>query len=415
MRPRLCIYWLLSLAALGSFFPFMPLYLRENLRMSGAQVGAVMAMLPLVGLFVQPLWGQLADRTGARVGILALLCMGAAAGYLGLRQAEGFEGMLIAIGVLAIFSTGLQPAAMGVSMAMLGTDAPRDFGRHRAWGVAGFFVMIVSVPAALHFWQDATGHGATDAISEPGLEIVFYIAAAMSALAGLAALSLPAVGAMAVRASASDYRLLLRHGPYLRLLAFMLLGYLFLHGPMILFPIYVRDRGGSMDDLSTLWMCMLLLEIPLMLKSGVLLERMTPRWVLGAAVGAGGLRWLVCAFDERLLLAYPVQVLHGVVVTGFLVAAPLCVDALVPARLRSTGQAGLVMVGASLGAIVSSVLAGVVHDSLGIDAVYWIGGGCALLLAVTTPWLLPPIAIAKSGDDSSREGFDDLGEGRAVS
>ena len=60
----LTFYWFTYFGSLGIFYPYFTLYLRENAGLSGTQVGMVLAISPLIGMIVQPLWGQVADRTG---------------------------------------------------------------------------------------------------------------------------------------------------------------------------------------------------------------------------------------------------------------------------------------------------------------------------------------------------------------
>ena len=51
----LSLYWLLYMAGMGLVFPFQALYFRENADLAGLQLGAVLAMRPLMGLVAQPL------------------------------------------------------------------------------------------------------------------------------------------------------------------------------------------------------------------------------------------------------------------------------------------------------------------------------------------------------------------------
>lgn len=401
MLRRLSLYWLLAVSALGAYFPYLSLYLRENRGLTGTQVGSLFAVVPLVGTLCQPLWGQLADRSGARSRVLGLLCLGTAAGYVGLTLPRSYPGLLLGIGALALFSTAVQPAAMGVSMALLGRTAQRRFGHVRVWGTLGYLATVVALPVALDRVQARQGWTATEAVSEPGLQLCFFVAAALVLGAGLLALALPRTRSATRRAGAQDYRLLLQHGPYLRVLLFVFGVHTCLHGPMVMFPLYVRARGGDMTTISHLWIWMIALEIPLMLWSGAILQRLTPRWMVAGAAMAGGVRWLASAIGHTPAVYYPAQLMHALVVTGLLVGAPLCVEGLVPPRLRSTGQAGLTMVSAGAGALLSSLLAGVIVDQLGIDALYFAGGGGALLLSVTAPLLLPgrptPATTASAG------------------
>jgi MFS family permease len=268
------LVWFFGLGALGMYLPFFGLYLHENAGLEGTRVGAVLALVPLVGLLVQPLWGQLADRTGARARLLVLLSVGGALGYGALARAEGFREVLLATGVLALFQTAFVPSAVSVTLA-LGRDAgPHAFGLTRVWGTVGFLAFVVAFPYALHAAQRAQGLEAVPGgPSEPGLELMFPLAALAALLGGLASLALPRTGAVALRAPRGDWRRLVRHGPFLRALGLSVLGYFFLQGPLTLFPLLVRERGGSLDSVSGMWVPMLLLEIPLVALSGASLAR----------------------------------------------------------------------------------------------------------------------------------------------
>jgi PPP family 3-phenylpropionic acid transporter len=405
-RLAIALVWFFGLGAIGLFLPFFGLYLHENAGLGGARVGVVLAVLPLVGMAVQPLWGQLADRTGARTRVLVVVAAGTALGYAALFGARGFPALLAATALLAAFQTAFVPAAVAVTFALAREGGPHAFGLSRVWGTVGFLCFVVAFPGLLHAVQRARGLAAgAGAISEPGLELAFLVAAAAAALGGLAALALPRQGAVAARAARGDWRRLGRHGPYLRILAFSTAGYVCLQGPLTLFPVFVRARGGSLDLVSEMWVPMLLLEIPLVALSGASLERIGARGLLALGVAAGGARWLACGLAADLDRIYAVQVLHGVAVAGFVLGAPLYVEAVVPERLRSTAQGLLTMVGASLGGITSNLLAGWLLERVGPDAPYLAGGAGALALGALVPLALPrprrpPEAGAEDGAPS---------------
>jgi PPP family 3-phenylpropionic acid transporter len=242
---NLSLVWFFVLGGLGAFFPFYALYLRENAGLSGTQVGLVMATLPLVGVLTQGLWGQLADRTGSRAQVLALLALGAALGYGAIPHSSGFTGFLVLTAVLALFSTSLIPTCVAVSLALLRESGGHGFGRVRVWGTVGFGVTVGLLPFALDAFQRWRGLPVVDAgPSEAGLELIFFAAAALVFCSGLLALRLPRAGAVGVRAARGDWKRLLRHGPFVRLLLLMFATYLCMQGPMALFPILVRAQGG---------------------------------------------------------------------------------------------------------------------------------------------------------------------------
>ena len=404
-RFAMSCVWFFCLGGLGLFFPYFSLYLRENAGLSGSQVGVVLAMVPLVGTLAQPLWGQLADRTGARSRVLVLLGLGAATGYLALRFAQGFAALVLATLWLALFSTALVPAATSVTFALARGDRVRAFGRMRVWGTIGFLALVVGFPRCLHRLQAVRGLAAgASGPSEPGLDVMFPITAGLIAAGALFALVLPGGGEMHVRAPRGDWRRLLRHRPFVRVLAFTGIAYLFLQGPMTIFPIYVRSLGGTLDSVSDMWILMLSLEIPLIALSGSSLARFGPRGLLAIGTLAGGVRWTACGLLGDLSIVFPFQILHGVVVAGLVVGAPLYVEAIVPERLRSTGQGVLAMVGVSLGAVASHLGSGWLLEHAGPRAPYLVGGIGSLVLAALIPWVLPPAVRAAPAEDEAPTG-----------
>ena len=391
-RPvTMALVWFFCLGGLGIWFPLYTLYLGENVGLSGTQVGMVMAALPLMGMLGQPLWGQVADLTGSRARVLAVIGVCTAGGYAGLMLPSDFAGLWLATALLALFSTSLIPMSVSVTLALARDAGPHAFGYSRVWGTVGFLVTVQAFPSLLHFWQESRGLEAlrTAQLSEPGLAILFPTTAALTLVGGLLAWALPRNGAMAARAARGDWLLLLRHGPYVRLLLFTLLGYLFLQGPQIFFPLFVSSLGGDAATVSRMWLPMLALEIPLIALSGATLERVGARGLLGIGVVAGGVRWAVCGFAPDLSWVWPVQLLHGVVVAGLVIGGPLYVDRAVPERLRSTGQSLLAMVGFGLGGIVSNLGTGWLTDHVGTATPYALGGGGAILLGLLVGILLP--------------------------
>jgi PPP family 3-phenylpropionic acid transporter len=378
----LCAHWCFATAALGIYLPYFALYLRENVGLTAAQLGVVLALPPLVGLVAQPAWGQLADRTGSRVAVVVVLAAGTAAGFAALAHARGLWPTLLATVLLATFLSALFPLSTSVSFALL--REPLRFGKVRVWGTIGYFIVVVAAPPLLHAVRAPLGVEArSGGPSEPGLELVFYAAALLSLLGAGAALGLPRSEALMVSARRGDLRALLAEPAFLRVLAFNTGIQLFLTGPMTLFPLYVRSRGGSMTDLSHMWICMLLLEVPLIFLSGRLFERLGTARAMTLAGAAGGVRWTVCALVPSLGYAYPLQALHALVVTGISLGVAMHVEKIAPPQLRSSAQSIVVMVGSSVGGGLSSALGGVIVQRFGVDALY---GAFGLGALAFTAW-----------------------------
>ena len=380
----LSAFWFLYFTGLGIFFPYLTLYLRENAGLSGTEVGVVLAMMPLVGIVAQPFWGQVADRTGARRTVLAVVTLGGALACAGLGWVHGFVGFALGTALLASFATAVVPVCLSVTFAALRGRGPHAFGRVRVWGTIGYLLAVAGYPWLLHRFAPPRPDG-----FEPGLASLFPLTAACMLAAAALWPWLPRGGAAALRAARGEWRALLHAAPLRRLLLYSFGGYLFPQGPTGLFPLFVRARGGDLDTVGRMWVVMLLLEIPLILLAGAGLRRFGARGLLGIGVLAGGVRWLGCGLSDDMLVIYALQLLHGVVVTGLLIGGPLYLEQIVPEELRSTAQGLLATVGVGLGGILSNTLTGALIDAFGVDLPMLIGGIGGIALGCAVPWILP--------------------------
>jgi MFS transporter, PPP family, 3-phenylpropionic acid transporter len=386
----LSAFWFCSLGALGIFFPFFSLYLRENVGLAGWQVGALLAVPPIVAVAAQPAWGVLADRTGSRARVLCVLALGSAAGYASLALGRDFAWLLALTSFAACFTTPLVPTAVAVTFALAPNVGAREFGRYRVWGTVGYGVFVVGFPYLLAAISAARGTAATPDVSQPALAVMFPVTAGVMLVAAAIAFALPRSSAPEPSSARGEWRRLLAHRPFVRLSGVTFLGYVALQGPMGIFPIFVRAHGGGIDTVSHLWVLMLTLELPLIAFLGASLQRVGPRGLLATGLVAGGVRWLVCGFAPESEWMVPVQVLHGIVVAGLVIGSPLYVEAVVPEQLRATGQNLLAVVGVSVGGLVSFLGAGWLIDASGVDTPYRVGGIAALAVAALLPWWLPP-------------------------
>jgi len=372
--------WFFYLGGLGSFLPFFSLYLRQGAGLTGSEIGLVVASMPAVALATQTFWGYLADRSGSRTLVLALLGAGTSAGYFTLSLPTAFPGLLLATTTVAIFSTALVPNCVSVSFALLRDPNGRLFGKVRVLGTIGFGVVVAGFPwLARHF--AGAGEGAD-------LGLIFVVGASMMGMGTLCTLALPRkAGALALRARPGDARTLIHYPGFLRLLVLVFLTYLCIQGPMVFFPILVNARGGGIEAISTMWLFMLSLEVPLVYFFGSTLQRFGATTVIAIGVLAAGVRWTVSGFASDLDVVTAAQVLHGVTVWGLVLGAPMYVDRVVPEKLRSTAQ-GVLATGISLASIASHLIAGWLTESVGATAPAQWGGVSALALAALLPLLL---------------------------
>jgi len=388
-QTRLALVWFLYMAGFGLYFPYWSLYLTENAGLGAGEAGIVIAALSLMGMASQPFWGQIADRTGSRTRVLAVIIFGAGSGFLALHFGTGFGGMLAANAFFAGFHTAVMPMTVAVSLATLRDSSHHAFGIVRSAGTIGFIAMAWVFPRVLDAVQERQGwEPVPGGPTEPGLEWMFVVSAVMSVSAALMALTLPRTGAVSLQAARGDWRALARHTPYVRLALFGVLSFFAMHGPMLFFPKLVLSQGGDLATVSNMWLPMVAFEVPMLMASGLLADRLGVRGMMALGLGAAALRWLLCGFAPSIPMLYATCLLHGITVGGLMMGSPLYVEAVVPEKLRATGQ-GLMATCVHFGAMLSSVATGWAVGAFAIEAPYRAGGALCVLLLIGMPWLLP--------------------------
>ena len=144
-RPYpLILFYVLFFMTVGVSLPFMPGYFK-TLGFTGAQSGTLLAVGPLFALFMPPLWGQLADRTGRPGLILLVTSIGGSIGYALLSQATTFTQALLALSVHATFASSITSLADTLALHHVHRHGGTYAGI-RTWGSLGF------VLASLPFW-----------------------------------------------------------------------------------------------------------------------------------------------------------------------------------------------------------------------------------------------------------------------
>ena len=234
--------------------------------------------------------------------------------------------------LFAFFSRALIPMTVSVSLAVL-QGSQHAFGIVRAFGTLGFFLCRAGLSVAVGHSPPAS-YIPDDIVlslpSEPQLGILFPLAASLTLCAAVSALTLPHSGPVALRALQGEWRSLLSQGPFLRVTLVGFLAFFFLHGPMDIFPIYIRDRGGDIGTIRNMWCVMLIPEIIFMTLLGTSVRRLGARGLLAVGIGAGAIRWLFLSQVTSLALLYPIQVLHALTVTGLFLGGPLYLEATIP-------------------------------------------------------------------------------------
>ena len=211
----LSLFWATLFGALGIFFPFYSLYLKDILGLSGQQIGLAMGVFHLVGLVGQPSWGYLADRTGARKAVLVVITLGMALGFVAFWHVRSYAVLLLVSMFFAAFYTSLIPQGMALGLGLLYRSSNSHFEWVRAFGSVGFLITCFGFP----FFLDAVDPGP----DEGDLGLLFPCSAAIILLTTAVVFLIPNQKVIREQARPGSWRLLIADRKFLRFLLYVFL------------------------------------------------------------------------------------------------------------------------------------------------------------------------------------------------
>lgn len=380
IRRRFGWFYLLFYGATGFFLPYMAAYF-ENRELSSTQVGLVLSLGSLVGIFAQPLWSLLSDVYQARRGILAFACLGTAVTSAALGLGSGL-GWLLALNIgLAVMRAPILPLGNALTFEFLERHAKREhYGPLRGWGSLGFAVssFVAGTFLSRVLWHLPWVHGV-----------------ALLLVAGLT-LTLPDAPAEAPGNWLEGLRLL----PERPLLVLFLLGMLLIAAPVIVavsyLAVFMQDLGAPGWLIGLAISSQAVLEIPLMQWTPRLIHRFRTSTLLLAGLVLTPLRWLLLAVIRNPIWVLPAQLLHSVAIVSLLVVGASFMDVQLPSRWRATGQGLYLTMALGLGPSLGLLATGALYERYGM-AMVWTGFiFVALLGLVITALALSRLSVTQT-------------------
>jgi PPP family 3-phenylpropionic acid transporter len=328
---------------------FLPAYLR-GLGLSGREISTVFAVPPLLAMVVPLAWAYLADRTHRHDRVLRVVVGGAWLGFVPMLFARSFPVIFAGWALYAMFAVAVGGLADAFAVARVRTGA--IYGRLRLWGSVGYVVAAVLVGALL-----SARDRAVDRLVPAAMWLALGCAFA-------AALRLRGPGEAATRPRAADVRALLRDPRLRLLLAVAALHWICLAPYNVYFGVFLHDLGLRPLSWGLAYSTGVVMEVIVLMTFHRLQARFRLETLLAAAFAVSAARWLAIAVIRAPAALIALQALHGMTFGMFWSAAIALVASTVPASLRATGQALLVMA-INLGSALGNTITGRIYDAYG--------------------------------------------------
>lgn len=342
---RLGAFYFAFFAYAGAYLAWFPLYLAAR-GFSPAEIAWLVALPSAARIVAPSAWGALADRTGARRGIVLFACAANAACFAAMPFAESFAAMAWLVGVTSLLAAAALPIVEAITFGVLAGQYGR-YGPIRLWGSFGFILTVLGGGA----WLDA----------HPVATLPAALLALALATVGVA-MTLPRSGPSG--AAAQGHRLLVPG-----VLALLGAGFCsaFGHGSLYAFlTLHLEREGYSGTLIGTLWTLGVLAEILVFLYLPAVFRRWRLSTILVASCALGVARFLVIGWAAHSLwLLVLAQLAHAATFGAFHAAAVACVQRLFPAHALARGQALFSSVSYGAGGAAGALAAGWAWEAAG--------------------------------------------------
>lgn len=134
-------------AAYGTTAIFRVLYYRR-LGLTGAQIGLLIALEPMVTIVSGPLWSMLADRAGLRDRLLTFMTVLSAVPLLAMIWLTSWPWLVVLTVLHAAFRGPIQPLTDSSALAALGAKR-EQYGRVRALGSLSYALVVWATGVAI--------------------------------------------------------------------------------------------------------------------------------------------------------------------------------------------------------------------------------------------------------------------------
>lgn len=366
---RLSAYYFFYFAFVGAFSPYFTLYL-QSISLSATDIAILMSLMQVMRVLAPNMWGWLAEHFGRRLTIIRVSAWASLAGFGVFFVTTRFDGLFLAMALMAFFWSAALPLVESLTFAHLATEASR-YGSIRVWGSVGFIAAVLVVGYVLDFLP---------------LDSVLWMTALLLGGIVLCALTLPEAARPLVHRESASLRETLRR-PEVR----ALLGACFFmsaaHGALYVFySIFLVGYGYGKSVVGGMWALGVIAEIIVFMFMPRLLRRYSMRGILVIAFACAVLRFVMIGWGvgSLVLLAFA-QLLHGATFGAYHAAAIAAVNQWFSGKLQSRGQALYGSISFGAGGMLGGLLSGFTWESIGPAWTYTLGSGFALVGLI---WLL---------------------------
>jgi PPP family 3-phenylpropionic acid transporter len=359
---RILAAYIVFYAALGSAYPFLPVFYRD-IGLALDQIGLLVAVQATLMLLFGPVWGGLSDRFPRSRLTLPIAATVATIGATGLYLSAGFGAVLVASLVLFTGLAGVSPMLDARTLERLGPERRHRFGQVRAFGSLSFVVATLVVGVLLDRY---------------GPRSLFWVYIPMLTLTVIVTATIPRHGSsrsVSLRSGAA--RILSVSGVPLFLAGFVVV-WAALTGTNTFYSIQMVAIGGTGAQVGLIWAIGAMVEVPIMYVFPRLARRFGAERLLVLGALSFALRTGLSAFATDPIQLLAIAPLEGIGFACVFVGGVTVLASRAPAGTTGTAQ-GILTSGSGLATIIGSTVGGAIAAVIGIPGLFVICAAVSVL------------------------------------
>jgi MFS transporter, PPP family, 3-phenylpropionic acid transporter len=387
------------LFAMGSAFPFLPVFLKERLGLSNIALGLVLMVRPAMAILGQPFWSWMADSTRKRSHLASFLALMSAILFPLVLMGHRLPAVMLLLALSAFFVMPLNSMSDTITFDYLGESRRNHFGIFRIFASLGFFTAVMLVGPIY---------------DRLGLRWLFLLFALGMLGSAWVIREVPSRrGSQPQNGFGWDPLLaFLKKRNVLFFLVAILVSETANQMAYIFLSLYAKSIGANNTQTGWIWASATAMEMLTMIAMPRIIRRMGLRRILILGTFFVLFRWAPVAFIHHWWLIFPFQCFHMITLTFIYVGAAIFMDAEASPSIRFTAQAffsTFILNGSSL---LGSLLGGEISQRFGYQTLYLVCGFLGVIAAaIMFSFVHTPMHVRLPGAGSTRLWKRSLKEG----
>jgi len=363
-------FYFLYFGAGSALYPYQALYF-QSIGLGDSQIGLLLALPPLIGLFASPFWTGIADTRHRHMTILTINIVMVTVLIAMVPAAMNLTVIFALMISYAFFTAPINALVDSATMSMLAGQREM-YGRVRMWGAVGWGLMAPF---------------AGEVLNRFGLRWAFWVYAGLFFISLFVARRLTFNRVSTVQQSfTSGIKQLLSDRHWLVFLGVVMMAGIGLASVNNYLFLLMNELGASETLMGFSLTISTLSEIPVMFFGNLLLKRLGSKGLIALAMGIIGLRSILFFFATAPLMVILIQLMHGLTFPALWLAGVKYAADNAPPGLDATAQGLLGMMMWGIGTALGGLLGGLLNETVGVSGMFATTG--AIVLAALLVFLL---------------------------